>query len=109
MATSRTGTASHKRFRKRVLAQGQADGIVNCPCREGHRHHAGRPCGVKLDYSRGKLPNSAEPDHIVASANGGGDTVDNGRVICRRCNQSRGKGRSAPRADVKPVRASPIW
>ena len=81
MATSRTGTASHKRFRREVLAAGQLAGITHCPL-----------CGVLLDYDRGLLPNSAEPDHIVPHAEGGDNSVSNGRVLCRLCNQRRGKG-----------------
>lgn len=100
MATSRTGTASHKRWRKRVLQQAQADGITHCPV---------LGCGVRLDYSRGLQPNSAEPDHINAWANGGRNDVQNGRVMCRQCNQRRGKGRAAPLPPAKPVASSPIW
>lgn len=79
MTTSRTGTASHKRFRRDVLRAGQQAGITHCPL-----------CNVMLDYDEGRKPNSAEPDHIVPHALGGYDHVDNGRVICRRCNQRRG-------------------
>ena len=100
MATSRTGTGSHKRFRRAVLAQGRADGITHCPM---------PGCGVRLDYDVGRKPNSAEPDHIVPVARGGTNSAENGRVICRECNQRRGKGRRIPRAEVKGVQASPIW
>lgn len=81
MATSRTGTSVHRHWRRRVLARGQANGVVYCP-----------DCGVELDYVNSKRPNSAEPDHIVPFARGGRDEVDNGRVVCRHCNQSRGAG-----------------
>ena len=83
MATSRTGTASHKRFRTAVLRRDRRAGIEQCPI-----------CGVTLDYSQGLRPNSAEPDHIVPHAHGGTDSADNGRTICRRCNQRRGNGQS---------------
>lgn len=81
MATSRTGTASYKRWRTAVLRAGRKAGVTRCPL-----------CEVELDYEHGRKPNSAEPDHIIAWAVGGTNTVDNGRVICRRCNQKRGKG-----------------
>ena len=79
MATSRTGTASHKRWRTNVLQAGQNQGITHCP-----------NCGVWLDYEQARKPNSAEPDHIIPHSLGGTNTVDNGRVLCRHCNQSRG-------------------
>lgn len=81
MATSRTGTAQYKRWRHAVLARGKRDGVTHCPL-----------CRAPLDYRRGKRPNSAEPDHLVPWALGGTNTVDNGRVLCRRCNQRRGDG-----------------
>jgi 5-methylcytosine-specific restriction endonuclease McrA len=98
MATSRTGTASHKRFRKQVLSQARADGVTHCPL-----------CRVALDYSAGLKPNSAEPDHIIPVARGGTNDADNGRAICRECNQRRGKGRAMPVAQSRPVVASDIW
>nr|DAH25683.1 MAG TPA: HNH endonuclease [Caudoviricetes sp.] len=79
MVTSRTGTAQYKHWRRRVLHAAQTAGITHCP-----------HCHVPLDYSRGRLPNSAEPDHILPHKWGGRNTLDNGRVLCRRCNQSRG-------------------
>ena len=82
MATSRTGTASHKHWRTAVLRQGRRDGVTNCPL-----------CNVELDYQHGRQPNSAEPDHIIAWTDGGPNTIENGRVICRLCNQRRGNGR----------------
>ena len=87
MATSRTGTAKYKRWRTAILARDKAAGITHCPL-----------CGCVLDYSRGLLPNSAEPDHIIADAFGGQLTMENGRAICRHCNQARGDGRSTARA-----------
>lgn len=97
MATSRTGTTEHLQWRKRVLARDRSAGITNCPL-----------CGRLLDYETSRLPNSAEPDHITPYAYGGGYTMDNGRTICRQCNQSRGKG-SKPQPDRTKVTASPIW
>ena len=98
MTTSRTGTASHKRWRKRVLSEGEATNITHCPL-----------CNVPLDYRIGKKPNSAEPDHILPAHYGGRNEVDNGRVLCRQCNQRRGKGDRKARETAKPVQASAIW
>ncbi len=81
MATSRTGTAQYKRWRREVLRQAQRDDITNCPL-----------CGIQLDYSRGLQPNSAEPDHIQPDSLGGRNVIENGRAICRLCNQRRGNG-----------------
>ena len=79
MATSRTGTTSHKQWRAAVLRRDKADGITQCPY-----------CGTTLDYTHTRRPNSAEPDHIIPWANGGTNTLNNGRTICRKCNQKRG-------------------
>lgn len=76
---SRTGTAQYFHWRKRVLTEGKNKGITHCPF-----------CHCLLDYEHTRLPNSAEPDHILPVRWGGKNTLDNGRVICRRCNQSRG-------------------
>lgn len=96
MATSRTGTASHKRFRREVLRAGQRAGITHCPM---------PGCGVQLDYEVSRQPNSAEPDHLVPWANGGRNTADNGRVICRQCNQKRGNGKSRREAKREATQA----
>lgn len=90
MATSRTGTAKWKRVRAAALQQAQADGITRCPA-----------CRTHLDYERGQQPNSAEADHITPHSLGGQDTIENVRVLCRHCNQSRGNGKP------KRVRAAP--
>lgn len=103
MVTSRTGTSRYKAWRVAVLQAGLNAGTTRCPC-------TGCPacktrCRVWLDYTQGKRPNSAEPDHITPWSKGGDDIVENGRVICRRCNQSRGNGtrRPAPKTQRKPV------
>nr|DAU39466.1 MAG TPA: HNH endonuclease [Caudoviricetes sp.] len=94
VATSRTGTAQYKHWRKRVLTASRDAGIAQCP-----------HCGVRLDYTRGLQPNSAEPDHILPVRWGGKNALENGRVLCRRCNQSRGDG---TRPKVKPRRAASV-
>lgn len=90
MATSRTGTGQWRRVRQESLARGQEAGITHCPCTGPCKHHKGRNCGVLLDYQVTRTPQSAEPDHKRAWRSGGADTVANVRIICRRCNQSRG-------------------
>lgn len=79
MATSRTGTTNYLRWAAEVKYRARRDGIEHCP-----------RCNVWLDYNRGKRPNSAEADHITAHTNGGRETKENGRVLCRRCNQQLG-------------------
>lgn len=81
MATSRTGTAKYKAWRKQVIRTARINNITHCPI---------KTCRVELDYSNSKRPNSAEADHITPWANGGRETPDNGQVLCRRCNQSLG-------------------
>lgn len=101
MATSRTGTSQWKKVRKRALHLAQAQGKDRCPY-----------CRVELDYTQGLKPNSAEPDHVFAHANGGQDTLENLSVCCRRCNQSKGN-RPAPKTStvlaVKPLKTSRKW
>lgn len=92
MVTSRTGTAEHKQFRIRVLTRDRAAGITHCPI-----------CGITLDYETSRLPNSAEPDHIIPAALGGTNHVDNGRTICRRDNQSRGAKQTRPARTIEPT------
>lgn len=79
MVTSRTGTAKWLRIAKQAIALARENQQYLCPL-----------CGVQLDYSRSRQPNSPEADHIVAHAEGGSDSLDNVRVICRRCNQRLG-------------------
>jgi 5-methylcytosine-specific restriction endonuclease McrA len=97
MATSRTGLANHLHFRRRVLNRDRKAGITHCP-----------ECAVLLDYDTSRLPNSAEPDHIIPVARGGTNDVTNGRTICRRCNQSRGAN-ATPKRERRAVEASPGW
>ena len=92
MATSRTGTASHKRFRRAVLNRDRRAGITHCPI-----------CGVLLDYTTGLLPNSAEPDHIVPHSLGGPDSLENSQTICRTCNIRKGN-----RVRVSSDRPAPV-
>ena len=101
MATSRTGTSTYKKARKRTLYLAQAQGLGRCPY-----------CTVKLDYDVGLKPNSAETDHVIAHAKGGQDHGDNLAVCCRRCNQSKGD-RPAPKTRTilaaKPLITSRKW
>lgn len=54
-------------------------GLTRCPrCRTG------------LDWEYSGRPNSAEVDHIIPHAQGGTDTIENARILCRRCNQQLG-------------------
>lgn len=79
VGASRTGTARWKALRQQALREATSRGVTNCPL-----------CGTILDYTQGRHPTSAEVDHIIPHSLGGQDTLDNVRVICRRCNQSRG-------------------
>lgn len=98
MVTSRTGTASHFRFRRAVLSRDRRAGVVRCPL-----------CGVALDYDVSKQPHSAEPDHILPVAMGGTNHPDNGRTICRRCNQSRGGRSNAKMPTPRPTTNLVDW
>lgn len=102
MATSRTGTAQWKRIAKQRLDHDRERGVTRCP-----------RCRVGLDWLNSRQPNSPEPDHIIPWANGGTDTFENTRTICRLCNQQLGQmqSRKRPRAVVETVEleASPIW
>lgn len=86
MATSRTGTRTWKRLAAQAKRAGLAAGIVRCPL-----------CGAWLDYEQGRRPNSAEVDHIMPYSLGGSDDINNVRIICRKCNQSRGNGLHGPK------------
>ncbi|MEW6917994.1 HNH endonuclease [Trueperella pyogenes] len=91
MAGSRTGTAPHRHFRREVLTRDQTAGITTCPI-----------CGATLNYHQSRQPNSAEADHIIPHSLGGTNHPDNGRTICRQCNQRRGNGRHAKAAKMRP-------
>ncbi|TGY82473.1 hypothetical protein E5226_13100 [Cellulomonas shaoxiangyii] len=88
VATSRTGTATYLRNRRRVLAEARRGGLTHCP---GYARRDGshRGCGRELDYDTPLLAGSAETDHVVEHKHGGGDGADNLRVLCRTCNQER--------------------
>lgn len=101
MATSRTGTSTWKKVRKRALHLAQAQGITNCPF-----------CRCHLDYAVSLTPSSAEVDHIVPHSKGGQDVLANTRICCRNCNQSRGD-RPAPKTvtilKATPLKTSRAW
>jgi 5-methylcytosine-specific restriction endonuclease McrA len=98
VTTSRTGTAAWKKVRAQILRRAQRNGITHCP-----------NCKVLLDYKVGRQPHSAEADHIVPHSLGGRDTLDNGTVLCRRCNQSKGN-RAAPKQTTRsPLKTSRDW
>ena len=98
MVSSRTGLTPHLRFRTRVLNRDRRAGVTHCP-----------DCGIELDYQVSRTPASAEPDHIIPIALGGTNDPSNGRTVCRRCNQSRGKRSITPRTPRKPVQPSDGW
>lgn len=107
MASSRTGTAKWLRLAARAKAQALDAGVYTCPV-----------CGVALDYTRSRQPNSPEVDHIVPYAEGGKDTLENVRVICRLCNQRLGgklgatrsrKPRATDRVTSRIFRTSARW
>ena len=95
MATSRTGTAKWKRIRTQALRHAHNTGVTHCSL-----------CRTPLDWTRSKTPASPEPDHIIEHTNGGTDTLDNLRIICRQCNQRRGGklGRQKQLTKHKPRR-----
>ena len=94
IATSRTGTSRWKTLRRQALREGQQQGITHCP-----------NCGQALNYLKGREPNSAEPDHIIPASPpyNGPDTLDNLRIWCRRCNQSRGNRITTPKTPNQPT------
>lgn len=98
MVSSRTGTSQYKHWRKRVLAAGRAAGVTHCPS-----------CHVLLDYVNTRTPSSAEPDHILPHRWGGKNVLENGRVLCRRCNQSRGDRVNVPKRQVRPSSIDVDW
>ncbi|WP_420873654.1 HNH endonuclease signature motif containing protein [Nesterenkonia massiliensis] len=67
------------RVAKEALRLAFESGLQKCP-----------RCCAWLDWTASRRPNSPEPDHIVPYSQGGTDSIENVRVICRRCNQSLG-------------------
>jgi len=98
---SRTATTKWRKIRDQRRQLDLEAGIYNCPlCRTG------------LDWEYSLRPNSAEVDHITPHAQGGKDELNNTRVICRLCNQSRGGRENRQRAKTsaaKPLHTSRIW
>lgn len=101
MVSSRTGTALWKKISAEAIRLALAEQQFTCPL-----------CGVFLDYTRSRQPNSPEADHIIPHAAGGEDILENLRIICRRCNQRLGGkyGRSKQLAKasqrIEPKRAT---
>lgn len=79
MVSSRTGTSKWLRIARKAKAQALEAGLYTCPL-----------CGVALDWVRSCQPNSPEVDHVIPYAEGGTDSLENVRVICRLCNQRLG-------------------
>lgn len=102
MASSRTGTANWQRVRKQRLDHDRYAGLTKCP-----------RCGIGLDWAYTRRPNSPEPDHIIPWTQGGPDTFENTRTICRLCNQQLGGmlNKRKPRKTVVTVEleTSDIW
>lgn len=89
MAGSRTGTSKWLKLAAQAKAQALSNGQYTCPI-----------CGVALDYSRSRQPNSPEADHIIPHSQGGQDEIENIRIICRLCNQKLGGKVGAFRSQV---------
>ena len=102
MATNRTATAKWKNIVKQVRANAIDQGQTRCP-----------RCRVGLDWEYSLRPNSAEVDHVVPHSQGGADSIENTRILCRKCNQELGGmlNRRRPRPVIETVTldASPIW
>ena len=101
MATSRTGTATWKRIAAQAKANALDQGLTRCP-----------RCRVGLDWEYSRRPNSPEADHILPYSKGGTDTLENVRIICRKCNQELGgmlTKRVRPVIQTTELESSPIW
>lgn len=105
MATSRTGTTRWLTNAATAKRRARAAGLTCCPL-----------CGVKLNWSQGRTPSSPEADHIVPHSLGGSDHLDNIRIICRHCNQSRGNAttrtlrpQATTRREVPTVDHCDVW
>ena len=103
VASSRTGTATYLRNRRRVLTQARADGLTHCPGYDGH------PCGRELNWDTAQEPNSVEADHILEHRYGGTDDVDNLRALCRECNITRNTRVPPPIPDAGSFPTSRDW
>ena len=90
MATSRTGTTKWITLRRKAIRQAQHAGQRTCPL-----------CRTYLNWTASGHPDSPEADHITPHAEGGTDTLDNVRIICRQCNQRRGGQLGKQRAQQK--------
>lgn len=77
--TNRTASASHRRWRQRLITQARQQGQTECPL-----------CGATITWDTHQLPTSPEADHITPVSRGGLNTLDNGQIICRTCNRSKG-------------------
>lgn len=94
-SSHRTGSATWKRLRAQRRQHDYDNGLRQCP-----------ECHVWLDWEHSRRPNSAEVDHIIAYAQGGLDSFENTRTICRLCNQRLGakvgnQRKAAPKVTVK--------
>jgi 5-methylcytosine-specific restriction endonuclease McrA len=102
MAINRTATAKWMRIRDQARANAMDAGQTRCPrCRTG------------LDWEYSGRPNSAEVDHVLPHSQGGPDSIENTRILCRKCNQQLGGAltRRKPRPVIETVEldASDIW
>ena len=77
--TNRTASAAHRRWRQRLITQARQQGQTECPL-----------CGAAITWDTHDLPTSPEADHITPVSRGGLNTLDNGQIICRTCNRSKG-------------------
>ncbi|MCP9345450.1 HNH endonuclease [Cutibacterium acnes] len=82
--TNRTASQAHRRWRARLITQARKQGQTECPL-----------CGAQIAWDTHDLPTSPEADHITPVSRGGLNTLDNGQIICRTCNRSKGN-RSEP-------------
>ncbi|AFT97638.1 HNH endonuclease [Propionibacterium phage P104A] len=82
--TNRTASQAHRRWRARLITQARQQGQTECPL-----------CGATITWNTHDLPTSPEADHITPVSRGGLNTLDNGQIICRTCNRSKGN-RSEP-------------
>jgi len=100
MATSRTGTALHKRMRARAVTAAQTAGQTNCPL-----------CGRWIDWNTHGSKSSPEADEIIPYAETQQTSTDltNWRIICRHCNQQRGGKLAHKTRTTTTLRTSRDW